>query len=67
MNYLKQKLKERHMTQCELAKRLGINKSAVTHYIKGTVKLKNLSVDKIYVIANILDLDLKEFIEEIMK
>ena len=67
MNYLKQKLKEKHISQTELATRLGLNKSTVTHYIKGRIQLKNLSVEKIYTIAMILDIDIKEFIEEILK
>lgn len=66
MNYLKRKLEERNMSQVELAKRLGVDKSAITHYITGRIKLKNLSVERITNIAMILNVPIEEFIKNII-
>ena len=67
MNYLKEKLEEKNISQVELAKRLGICKSTITHYIQGRIKLKNLSVERVCNMANILDIPIDEFIGTILK
>lgn len=67
MNYLKRKLEERNMTQSELGKRLGISRQYVCDMCNGRTNFLNMRLVKIYEIAMVLDLDLKEFIEEIIK
>lgn len=67
MNYLKEKLKEKNISQSELARRLGVCKSTITHYIQGRIKLKKLSVERVCNIADILDIPIDEFIEGILK
>ena len=71
MNYLKQKLEEKTMiiekpmTETELAIRTGIHRTTLSEYITGTRKLRKM--EHIVAIAKVLDLDIKEFIEEILK
>ena len=64
MNYLKEKLKEKHMTQTELANRCGVGKACICNIIATRNKPH---LELLYNIAIVLDLDLKEFIEEILK
>ena len=64
--YLKRKLEEKNISQAELAKRLGVNKSTITHYITGRIELKNLSADRITEMAMILDVPIDEFIRNIV-
>lgn len=66
MNYLKQKLKERNMTQIELSLKCNVLPSTINRYCKGKNK-KTMEIELAYNIAKVLDLDLKEFIEEILK
>ena len=66
-NYLKRILEEKHISQNELARRLLLNKSTVSHYISGRIKLKNLSLERISDIAFVLDIPLEEMIGEILK
>ena len=64
--YLKCKLEEKKISQAELAKRLGVNKSTITHYITGRIELKNLSAERITEMAMILDVPIDEFIRNIV-
>ena len=64
MNYLKQKLEEKNMTQAELARRIGVDASTVCNWIKDRSKISSYYARHI---ASILNLDIKEFIEEIIK
>lgn len=66
MNYLKQKLEEKHITQKELAIRTGINKGAINYYCNTELK-RGMSIETAYLICETLNLDLKEFIEEMLK
>lgn len=66
MNYLKTKIKENKMTQKELAIRTGINKGAINYYCNKELK-RGMSIENAYNICQVLDLDLKEFIEEMIK
>lgn len=65
-NYLKQKLEEKHISQVEFAKRLGLHKSTITQYVKGNIKLKKLPLDRLSIMALVLDIPLKEFIEGVL-
>lgn len=71
MNYLKQKMKEKKiiieksMTETELAIRTGINRTTLSEYICGSRKLRKM--EHIVALAKALDIDIKEFIEEILK
>lgn len=67
MNYLKQKLEEKNMTQTELGKRIGISRQYVCDMCNGRTNFLNMRLVNIYEISRALDLDLKEFIEEILK
>lgn len=66
MSYLKRKLAEKHITQKELAIRTGINKGSINGYCNKPFK-RGMSIENAYNIAMILDIDIKEFIEEILK
>lgn len=66
MSYLKQKLEEKHITQKELAIRTGIDKGSINYYCNKELK-RGMSIENAYNIAMVLDLDIKEFIEEILK
>ena len=65
MNYLKQKLEEKHISQTELAKRTGINRSVLNEYVVGKRKLSK--IEHVIALTYALDIDIKEFIEEILK
>ena len=71
MNYLKGKMKEKRiiiekpMTETELAKRTGIDRTTLSCYINGRKKINKL--DHVTALAQVLDLDIKEFIEEVLK
>ena len=67
MSYLKNKLKEKHITQAELGRRLGVTRQYICDLCRGRRKLSKMPVEKVCDIALILDLDIKEFIEEILK
>lgn len=66
MNNLKQKLEEKHITQGEMAKRCGVLSSTINRYCNNKNK-KSMSLELAVNIAKVLDIDIKEFIEEIMK
>ena len=65
MNYLKEKLKEKGMTQSELAIRCGVSRQYINDYC--TDRYKKMNIKIAYDIAKVLDLDIKEFIEEILE
>ena len=67
MNYLKKKLQERNISQNELAKRIGITKGRVSQLTKEGKDLSKMPISRIYEISRVLDLDLKEFVEEILE
>lgn len=67
MNYLKEKLEEKNISQSELARRLGVTRGYICDLIHGRCYLKRMPIDKISNIANILDIPLDEFIEGILK
>ena len=66
MNYLKRKLAEKNMTQKELSIRAGIDKGSINGYCNKPFK-RGMSIENAYNIAMVLDIDIKEFIEEILK
>lgn len=66
MNYLKQKLEEKHITQKELAIRTGIDKGSINYYCNKELK-RGMNIENVYNICMVLDLDIKEFIEEMTK
>lgn len=51
---LRQALKDKNISQAELANRANISRSSITDYLKGRYEAKQ---DKIYEIAKILDVD----------
>lgn len=61
MNYLKEKLIEKHMSQSELARRIGTSPQYVGYLVRG----EKPSLNTAFSIAIALDLDLKEFIDKI--
>lgn len=61
--YLKHKLKERNMTQSDLAKRCGVGKSHISQIIHKNVKP---SLDLTYDISTILDINIEELIRSIL-
>ena len=67
MNYLKEKLEEKNISQSELARRLGVTRGYICDLIHGRNYLKKMPLDKLVNIANILDIPLDEFIETILK
>ncbi len=67
MNYLKEKLEEKNISQSELARRLGVTRGYICDLIHGRQNLKKMPIDKISNIANILDIPLDEFIKGILK
>ena len=56
----KEILKEKHITQIQLAKQLGVTQAAVSLWIRGGDKPR---LDKIYKIAKILDIPADKMIE----
>ena len=67
MNYLKQKLIEKHITQSELAKRTGISRQYISQLCNEKRKFANVKVDKIYNIATALDINLDELVNEMLE
>lgn len=67
MNYLKQKLEEKHISQSELARRIGVTRGYICDLCHGRNKLSKMPIEKLGNIAQALDIDIKEFIEEILK
>lgn len=64
MNYIKQQLKIRGMTQKELSLRTGVTEAAISRYINGTRKMR---VETCVVIAKVLGIKLDIFIKGILK
>ena len=50
---IRKALKEKHITQIEFAKMLGITQSAISHYLSGRVKPTKENINKISEILNI--------------
>ena len=59
MNYLKLKLKEKNMSQSELARRIGVSKQ----YVYLLYRNEKPSLETFMNIVTVLDLDLKEAIK----
>lgn len=66
MNYLKQKLEEKNMSQSELARRIGTTHATINAICNNRFK-RGPNAMLVYDICQILDLNIKEFIEEIIK
>lgn len=62
-NYLKQKLKEKNISQSELAKRCGVGRSFICQIVHGYAK-PNLKL--VCNISTVLDIDIKELIKSIL-
>lgn len=65
-NYLKQKLKEKNISQAEFGRRLGLHKSTITQYIKENIKLRKLPIDRICEMAIVLEIPIDEFIKGVL-
>ena len=66
MSYLKDKLEEKHITQIELAKRLGVTKGWISQLANNDDKLFNLPFDALYEISVILDIPIEIFIKDLL-
>lgn len=62
MNYLKEQLIKRNMTQKELATRVGVTETTISRYIS---RKRKISLENCCKIANILEINLDEFIKGI--
>lgn len=67
MNYLKQKLIEKHITQSELARRTGISRQYISQLCNEKRKFANVKADKIYNIAIALDINLDELVKGMLE
>lgn len=67
MNYLKEKLEEKNISQSELARRLGVTRGYICHLVEGRRHLDKMSLEKIVNMANIFDTPIEEFIEKIIR
>ena len=67
MNYLKQKLIEKHITQSELARRTGISRQYISQLCNEKRKFANVKIDKVYDIAIALDVKISELIIEMLE
>lgn len=47
MNYLKEKLKEKNMSQSELSRRTGMSRRYIKKICDGKIDLKRVSIDKL--------------------
>jgi len=65
MNYIKNKLKERKISQTELGKRMGLGKSYISQIVNNEKKIINLSLEKIYDLATILNISIDELVNEL--
>jgi len=65
MNYLKEKLKERNITQKELAVRVGKNIQTINNLINHKVLFKKIDVDYLYDIANVLNVSADELFKKL--
>lgn len=65
MNYLKEKLKERNITQKELAVRVGKNPQTINNLINHKVLFKKIDVDYLYDIANVLNVSVDELFKKL--
>lgn len=66
MSYLKDKLEEKHMTQIELAKRLGVTKGWISQLANDDSRLFGLPFDTLYEISVILDIPIEIFIKNLL-
>lgn len=66
MNYLKQKLEEKHISQVELGRRIGISRQYVCDMCNGRINFMKMKLESIYNIAMVLDIPLYEFVKGIM-
>lgn len=64
MNYLKQKLIEKHITQSELARRTGVTEATISRYLN---KKRKMNLQIIYQIAIVLDISLEELVKEMLE
>lgn len=67
MNYLKQKLEEKNISQSELARRLGVTRGYICDLVDGRKYFNKMPLEKIVTMANILDTSIEEFIERIIR
>ena len=67
MNYLKEKLEEKNISQSELARRLGVTRGYIFDLVKGRKYFDKIPLEKIVNMANILDTPIEEFIERIIR
>lgn len=65
MNYLKRKLKEKHISQSELARRLGTSKQYISALCLDKINIRNIRGEKLVNISIILDIPLDEFVKGI--
>lgn len=62
MNYLKEKLEEKNISQSELARRTEISQSYISKICNGKIDFKKVSEDKLYDLAIGLGIPVDEFI-----
>ena len=67
MNYLKQKLEEKNISQSEFARRLGVTRGYICDLVKGRKYFDKIPLGKVVNMANILDTPIEEFIERIIR
>lgn len=65
MNYLKEKLKERNITQKELAVRVGKNIQTINNLINHKVLFKKIDADYLFDIANVLNVSADELFKKL--
>lgn len=62
MNYLKEKIKEKNISQSELARRTEISQSYISKICNGKIDFNKVKLEKLYDIATILGIPTDEFI-----
>lgn len=65
MNYLKEKLKERNITQKELAVRVEKSTQTINNLINHKVLFKKIDADYLYDIANVLNVSVDELFKKL--
>lgn len=66
-NYLKRKLEEKHISQSEFARRLGVTRAYVCDIVHDRASLKNMPINKIFNMSIILDIPLEEFLKGVFE
>ena len=66
-NYLKRILEEKHISQNELARRLGVTRGYICDIVHDRQNIRHMPIDKVSRIANIFNISLDEFVKEILK